>query len=154
MKTNSSDTAIASGCSCKKEYLRRNGASPNPENAPTSAPAIPTAMLVRLNILSHLKRPGSIPATIPVPSMKKNMMHSPCQLKLVHCLVMVGNLEKFHDKIASSPLWVRPVFRSLIQFGRLTAGFTPGVLYWAALWQVWPVRYRYYPFLTLYRSRQ
>ena len=101
MKTNSSDTATESVFSCKKGYLRRNGASPNPKNAPTSAPTIPTIMLVMLNILSNLKRPGSIPATIPVPSIKKSIMHPPCYLKLVHGLAMAENWEELRDKISS-----------------------------------------------------
>jgi hypothetical protein len=69
IKTNRNDTAIIRVFSFRKGYLRNNGASPNPTKAPTNAPTIPMTMLAILNILSNLRKPGSIPTTIPATSM-------------------------------------------------------------------------------------
>ncbi len=83
IKTNRNDTATIRVISFKNGYLRNNGASPNPNNAPTNAPTKPTAILVMLNILSNLRRPGSIPTTIPVMSINIiNIVSLPYHLKL------------------------------------------------------------------------
>ncbi len=98
IKTNRNDTATIRVISFKKGYFRNNGASPNPKNAPTNAPTKPTTILVTLNILSNLRRPGSIPTNIPVTSMSKiNIVPLPCHFYICFVLPLLFLEKNFRN---------------------------------------------------------